>query len=334
MSAELAKTLLQGGWMVTAVKHAAPRCVNNNSPFYITTNDVPNFGEDENVKRRVEIYRTTSLPSVYPGVDRWLYDNAMHCIAWIANELNDHRHLIPPEELWYEEGNGRRNVITANKSSSLWKRDAIAGIVDADLQAPSTSAQALSHDSNHDNIHPAFHVEARARKVARRSDKRRRHEETTSSSNAAIPSDLEQNASQEQNTDAESTILSSIVPESDNDASSQNSEEAHSADTKQEGSRGDGSVERYASGESDASVLAEASILDEASLLGDASVAPDSSVADDGSAGEHSISDDNVESATSVQNDDGDDSGDETNPAYSTAPQVSFWQSVRNWMSR
>ena len=33
MNADLAKTLLQGGWMVTAVKHGQPSCVNCYSPF-------------------------------------------------------------------------------------------------------------------------------------------------------------------------------------------------------------------------------------------------------------------------------------------------------------
>ena len=52
MRSDLAKTILQGGWMVTSVKHALPRCVMNHSPFYITTNNLPDFGdEDENVKR-------------------------------------------------------------------------------------------------------------------------------------------------------------------------------------------------------------------------------------------------------------------------------------------
>lgn len=50
LESDMAKTILQGGWMVTAVKHGVPRTVMNNSSFYITTNVVPDFGdEDENV---------------------------------------------------------------------------------------------------------------------------------------------------------------------------------------------------------------------------------------------------------------------------------------------
>ena len=46
MTADLAKTILQGGWLATAVKHTQPRHVTCHSPFYITTNAVPDFDED------------------------------------------------------------------------------------------------------------------------------------------------------------------------------------------------------------------------------------------------------------------------------------------------
>ena len=75
--------------MIVAVKHGLPRTVLNNSPYYITTNNLLNFGkeEDENVQRRIEVFRTKSLPQTLPGIDRWIYDHAMDCIAWIASEI-------------------------------------------------------------------------------------------------------------------------------------------------------------------------------------------------------------------------------------------------------
>ena len=86
MQSDLAKTVLQGGWMVTSVKHGPPRCVNNNSPFYITTNDVPNFRkEDENVKRRIRIFQTTSLPNTISGIDSWIFHHAMDCISCVGD---------------------------------------------------------------------------------------------------------------------------------------------------------------------------------------------------------------------------------------------------------
>ena len=41
MTSDLVKTILQGGWIVTAVKHILPKQINCYSPFYITTKNVP-----------------------------------------------------------------------------------------------------------------------------------------------------------------------------------------------------------------------------------------------------------------------------------------------------
>ena len=46
MESSLAKRLLQGGWMTTAVKHKQPRCFFNTCPFYITANELPDFGAE------------------------------------------------------------------------------------------------------------------------------------------------------------------------------------------------------------------------------------------------------------------------------------------------
>ena len=44
LQADLAKIVLQGGYMVTCVKHQPPKTMINNTPFYIKTNELPNFG--------------------------------------------------------------------------------------------------------------------------------------------------------------------------------------------------------------------------------------------------------------------------------------------------
>ncbi len=91
MQSDLAKTLLQGGWLVTALKHQQPKCVWNNSPFYIITNHVPDFGEEsENVERRITVFETKSLATTTPGVDNWIFQN---------------------EERWYEDANPEHSVI-------------------------------------------------------------------------------------------------------------------------------------------------------------------------------------------------------------------------------
>ena len=86
LQADLAKVVLQGGYMVTCVKHQSPKTLVNKAPFYITTNDLPKFGrEDENVKRRVEVFETKALSSTLSNVNDWLRRNCMDCIVWLAN---------------------------------------------------------------------------------------------------------------------------------------------------------------------------------------------------------------------------------------------------------
>ena len=106
MDSSLAKTILQGGWITTAVKqHQQPRSFFNNCPFYITTNKVPDFGqgEQENVLRRVTVYGTQSLPDVYIGADKWIFDNAMDCVAWMAEQIDENLQLVDANERWYED---------------------------------------------------------------------------------------------------------------------------------------------------------------------------------------------------------------------------------------
>ena len=123
MMSHLAKTILQGGWIVTAVKHAKPRQVLNNSPYYITSNNVPDFGdEDENVGRRIQIFRTKSLPSK-TGMDKWVYDNAMHCIAWIAEKLAQNHQHIALEEFWYKQLDPQDLTVNGNQGMSLFRVD-------------------------------------------------------------------------------------------------------------------------------------------------------------------------------------------------------------------
>ena len=119
MGSDLAKTLLQGGWFVTARKHEQPKCVWNNSPFYITTNSVPDFGdESENVERRISVFQTKALPSTTAGMDKWIFDNAMHCLVWVANQISKNISHVPREERWYENNdNIEDSVVDKTKST-------------------------------------------------------------------------------------------------------------------------------------------------------------------------------------------------------------------------
>ena len=165
MDSSLAKTILQGGWMVTAVKHGKPRRVINNSPYYITTNDVPNFGdEDANVQRRIQVFITKSLPCQIPGIDCWIYDHAMDCIAWILEELHRHYQHISKDELWYEPNVTRRLTTTADEGTSLFAIEHVRGICPADLKEVETPEK----ETTSPVIHERFHQEYRTQRLRKR----------------------------------------------------------------------------------------------------------------------------------------------------------------------
>ena len=46
-----------------------------------------------------------SLPQTLTGIDRWIYDHAMDCIAWIASEIDKYQHEIDPSDMWYQPDN-------------------------------------------------------------------------------------------------------------------------------------------------------------------------------------------------------------------------------------
>ena len=192
MSAELAKKVLQGGWMVTAVKHSQPRRVNSHSPFYITTNQVPDFGaEAENVERRIHIFPTQSLPTPTPGIDQWLFENAMHCIAWMADQINTHRDFIPAAELWYEDDENVRHMVPSHNIAAQWTRTDIVKITEADMEP---ERQHVNRGGPDVAIHPDFLAEARSRRLAR---KRRRARPLSDSSS---PENSSENVAQEMET--------------------------------------------------------------------------------------------------------------------------------------
>ena len=111
LQSDMAKLVLQGGYMVSAVKHGKPKILDNSCPFYITTNEVPYFGnDDENVQRRIRVFKTKSLELCLTNVDRWIKENPMDFIVWIAQEIEENIELVDVDERWYERnppvGNG------------------------------------------------------------------------------------------------------------------------------------------------------------------------------------------------------------------------------------
>ena len=150
--------------MVTAVKHGEPRRVMNNSPYYITTNHVPDFrDENENVERRIQVFNTTSLPSTTPGIDRWIHDNAMDCIVWIAEQLEAHYQHIAKDELWYEPTVSRNLTISNNEGTSLFQLHHVRDICPADFKNAETSTLETTP-----TIHERFVQEYRIQHFERR----------------------------------------------------------------------------------------------------------------------------------------------------------------------
>ena len=104
--------------MTTAVKHKQPRCFFNTCPFYITANELPDFGaEQENVIRRLAVYHTNSLPEVTLAADKWIHDNAMACVAWIVNEINSNLGEVELHERWYEDEQTEAITNTSSRES-------------------------------------------------------------------------------------------------------------------------------------------------------------------------------------------------------------------------
>ena len=100
LQADLAKTVFQGGYMVTAAKYGEARAIINRSPLCITTNQVPKFGADDvNVKGRIVVFETKTLPKTDTKAEDWIRRNAMKCIHWTISEIEKHYSEFELEEL-------------------------------------------------------------------------------------------------------------------------------------------------------------------------------------------------------------------------------------------
>ena len=132
LQADLAKTVLQGGYMVTAVKHGEARTIINRCPFYITTNQVPKFGADDvNAKRRIVVVETKSLPKTDTKTEDWIRRNAMKSIHWIISKIDEHYSEIEPKELWYENmatPDTDQQVDYANDTSAVFYLNKVVGL--------------------------------------------------------------------------------------------------------------------------------------------------------------------------------------------------------------
>jgi len=74
--------------------------------MFITCNKQPDYeDEQENIDRRIQVFPTCALPTTQkdPSAPKWIRDNAMQCLVWMANELNKNVDMLPQEERFYEK---------------------------------------------------------------------------------------------------------------------------------------------------------------------------------------------------------------------------------------
>ena len=135
----------------------------NNSAFYITTNEVPEFGDDdEYVKRRIAVFKTKSLPQYTSGADCWMFDHAMDCISWLANKIKEHR---DHEDLWYDTGKPANQCIIENESGLRFFRcRRCAEGYDGRFKSKCNNRSEMVQSTN--AIHNSFNLEVKRQRLA------------------------------------------------------------------------------------------------------------------------------------------------------------------------
>ena len=105
MNAQQAEQVLRGGVELNVNREPWAEFGCNFSPFFMTSTYPPNLGPDD--ARNVTVYRTRPFPNIQlDTLDAWMYDHAMDCIAWIAEEINRNLEVVENEERWYEDLTG------------------------------------------------------------------------------------------------------------------------------------------------------------------------------------------------------------------------------------
>ena len=103
LNAHDAKSVLQGGFTVTATKHKTGVHFENTANFYITAQHEPNWGdvENTNVYERLEPFHMKPLEKRNLLVNEWLKRNAMHCVVWAGLEIRRHWDHVPEEDRFF-----------------------------------------------------------------------------------------------------------------------------------------------------------------------------------------------------------------------------------------
>lgn len=92
LNAEDAKKVLQGGLLMLPQKHKNAEKTVYRSGFYITTNEMPDFGEGPDgraIERRLSVFTTQPIPNPRNRVSDWYRKNAMCIFHYCAVQLKD-----------------------------------------------------------------------------------------------------------------------------------------------------------------------------------------------------------------------------------------------------
>lgn len=150
MSDDLLKTVLQGGFFPQAVKHSSPKMQEMNAGVYMTCNKLPDYGTEQlNIERRLYICETTQLREKTPEAPRWIKENAMRCIVWIANVINSNLNEIEPEERFYE-------LDTNIKGKAIVRCSVTSKEIDAMKNSTLLSTVITPSPPSSSKIHPCF----------------------------------------------------------------------------------------------------------------------------------------------------------------------------------
>ncbi|XP_066929136.1 uncharacterized protein [Clytia hemisphaerica] len=107
LSCEDAKRVLQGGMNFLPQKHKEGLRVNYNSGFFITTNVYPDFGneiDNEAIRKRLDVFQTSSLKRKDPSVEGWLRINCMEVFHYLAEQLKHEPIFDTPTHRWNGAG--------------------------------------------------------------------------------------------------------------------------------------------------------------------------------------------------------------------------------------
>ena len=100
-----------------------------------------------------------------------MFDHAMDCISWLANEITENRDHIDDEDLWYKTGNAANQCIIENKSGlQFFDVDAVARVTIDDLKANANNRSEMVQSTN--AINDSFNVEVKRQRLA---TKRKNH---------------------------------------------------------------------------------------------------------------------------------------------------------------